>query len=40
MMKFLIPYTIEDAVCNLVAAFQAGKIPNSTTDIRKHNRDH
>lgn len=30
-------YTIEDAVCDLVKAFEDGKIPNSMTDIRYYN---
>jgi nucleoside-diphosphate-sugar epimerase len=30
-------HTIQDAVCDLVAAFKAGKIPNSMTDPRYYN---
>jgi nucleoside-diphosphate-sugar epimerase len=36
-LGFVPKHTIEDAVRDLVAAFQAGKIPNPMTDIRYYN---
>ncbi len=36
-LSFVPSHTIEDAVRDLVAAFQAGKIPNPMTDIRYYN---
>ena len=36
-LGFVPQHTIEDAVRDLVAAFQAGKIPNPMTDIRYYN---
>jgi len=36
-LGFVPKHTVEDAVLDLVAAFQAGKIPNSMTDIRYYN---
>ncbi len=36
-LNFVARHTIEDAVRDLVAAFQAGKIPNPMTDIRYYN---
>lgn len=36
-LGFVPQYTIEDAVRDLVAAFQSGKIPNPMTDIRYYN---
>lgn len=36
-LGFVPSRTIEDAVCDLVAAFRAGKLPNSMTDIRYQN---
>jgi nucleoside-diphosphate-sugar epimerase len=36
-LGFAAQHTIEDAVYDLVAAFQAGKIPNPMTDIRYYN---
>ncbi len=36
-LSFVPSHTIEDAVRDLVAAFQAGKIPNPMTDIHYYN---
>lgn len=36
-LGFVAQHSVEDAVRDLVAAFQAGKIPNSMTDIRYYN---
>jgi nucleoside-diphosphate-sugar epimerase len=36
-LGFVAQYSVEDAVRDLVAAFQAGKIPNPTTDNRYYN---
>ena len=36
-LGFVPQRTIEDAVCDLVFAFDAGKVPDSMTDIRYYN---
>lgn len=36
-LGFVAEYNLEDAISDLVASFQAGKIPNAMTDIRYYN---
>jgi nucleoside-diphosphate-sugar epimerase len=36
-LGFVAQHSVEDAVCDLVAAFQAGQIPDPMTDIRYYN---
>ena len=36
-LGFSAKHSVEDAVRDLVAAFQAGKVPNSMSDIRYYN---